>query len=700
MKHPKRTLILLALLIAPTLARLRADVAPQTPDKTLPAAKLNKATEISVKHTAVMSSSESKTIVFVVDEAATTQARSWAYQVTEAGNYQIGMAWVDVDAQGNGVTLKVLAGGNVVKSVTAPAGSAVTRFETRLERLVAGDVIEVAAVPLGGSSYRMGFQVAYGTPTIAGLKIFDVQESGAVGDGKANDLPVIQKLIQAAQEAGGGIIRFDGSKTYYVEGDHCFHLDKKKNIKLEGNGAKIVRHPAFEFAVIKHCENIELNGFTVTHDPLPYFQGRILGYNTQPGKLSMDVEVPQRYAVPQTGKWLNRQFSRSFWEEPGLSRVGRSLHLYMDRVESLDASGRRLRVYFRDDMKTRLETTQTNNAIELVVPEKDCGQRSDHGLAFCLVRDSGRVKVSNVLVHSYCNMGFAPMDNWGPVTFSDVDILTPHPATELFVGWRDGWHVHANRFGILIEKSKFDGGLMYDDLFSPYLVLANVRDVSGNSVRLTNGRMTSWRPGDWISFWDKSQRQRMGMARIATMDAGRPDWLVLDRKLDLKAAHYALNEETFNRDMVIRDCQTTRLGKGASVRLRCPIQFQNCNLDNIHFWIYSGENRSRPRGVVFEDSYIQDRGTVNIDNAWDIAFKRCTLDKTILEFDNVPSAIIEDVQWIHSTQEIARLENGSNLHISGHTTRNGQPSLAPWIRASGSTVRYEAMVNGPDNAGH
>ena len=93
---------------------------------------------------------------------------------------------------------------------------------------MAGDVIEVAAVPLGGSSYRVGFQVAFGTPTFEGLKIFDVQQSGAAGDGKANDLPVIQKLIQAAQAAGGGIIRFDGSKTYYVEGAIVFTWTKRR----------------------------------------------------------------------------------------------------------------------------------------------------------------------------------------------------------------------------------------------------------------------------------------------------------------------------------------------------------------------------------------------------------------------------------------------------------------------------------------
>ncbi|NQU43381.1 hypothetical protein HQ520_08845, partial [bacterium] len=602
-----------------------------------------------------------------------------------------GMAWVDVDAGGGGVTVEISSGGEKIKSLTAQPGHTVTRFETRLEGLTAGDVIQVSAVPQSKSSYRLGFKIAFGTPTFAGKRTFDLHDFGAVGDGKTNDLPAIQKAIQAAQGTGGGVIRFDGAKTYYVKGGHCFHMDNTANIKIEGNGARLVLHPAFEFAVIRHSENIQIDGLTVAYDPLPYFQGHIKGYNIAPGNLSMDIEVPDRYAVPKTGKWLSRQFSRSFWLEPGYKRVGSGQHLYLDRVEALDSTGRSLRVYFRHDMGARLQDTKDHHAIELIVPERDFGHRSDNGLGYCYIHDCGRIALSNIRVENYCNMGFLPMDNWGPITFSNIDIQTPHPETELFVGWRDGWHVHANRFGILIEDSVFDGGIMYDDVFSPYLVLPDVAAAAGNTVKLDNGRMTYWHPGDWISFWDTDQMKRLGMARIAAIQPGDPVVLTLDHELDLPGVRYALNEDTYNRDQVVRNCETTPLGKGASVRLRTPIHFQSCKLDNIHFWTYSGENRSRPRNVVFEDTCIWDRLTLNTDNAWTIAFRRCTLDKTILEFENTPKAVVEDVQWTHSQAPIMRLEKASNVYISGNTTRNGQTDLAPWIEKSDdSTVHFEA----------
>ena len=48
--------------------------------------------------------------------------------------------------------------------------------------------------------------------------------------------------------------------------------------------------------MIKRSENIELSGLTVTHDPPSYFQGRILGYNTQPTVEQVEVvEVEETF---------------------------------------------------------------------------------------------------------------------------------------------------------------------------------------------------------------------------------------------------------------------------------------------------------------------------------------------------------------------------------------------------------------------
>ena len=188
-----------------------------------------------------------ETFVFSVDQAVTGEPKSWTHRVAEAGDYQLGMAWVEVQS-GEEVEVTIMAAGKVVKSLKAQPGLAPQRLETRLENLAAGDEITVKAAPKG-ASYRLGYQIAFGTPTFPDAEVFHVKDFGAVGDGETDDFAAIQKAVAAARESGCGIVRFDGSKTYRVIGktdfteESLFDLKGAKHLKIEGQGAKIVLHP-------------------------------------------------------------------------------------------------------------------------------------------------------------------------------------------------------------------------------------------------------------------------------------------------------------------------------------------------------------------------------------------------------------------------------------------------------------------------
>lgn len=66
----------------------------------------------------------SATVVQTVDEPVATKAGKWTHHVGEAGDYQIGMAWIEVKSRGR-VDLRVLAGGKEIKSLTM-SGNCVT----------------------------------------------------------------------------------------------------------------------------------------------------------------------------------------------------------------------------------------------------------------------------------------------------------------------------------------------------------------------------------------------------------------------------------------------------------------------------------------------------------------------------------------------------------------------------------------------
>ena len=73
-----------------------------------------------------------ETFVSSVDQAITSEPMNWTHRVAEAGDYQLGIAWVEVQS-GQEVEVTIMAAGKVVKSLKSQPGLAPQRLETRLE---------------------------------------------------------------------------------------------------------------------------------------------------------------------------------------------------------------------------------------------------------------------------------------------------------------------------------------------------------------------------------------------------------------------------------------------------------------------------------------------------------------------------------------------------------------------------------------
>lgn len=196
-----------------------------------------------------------ETLVYTVDQAASDKPHSWTHRVVEAGDYQIGMAWVEVS---------IKAGGKMVRSVKARPGLAPQRLDARIEKLAAGDEITVIATPKS-ATYRLGYQIAFGTPTFPGARIFHVKGFGAVGDGVTDDFAAIQRAVAAAREAGCAILQFDGAKSYRAIGlsdfteEALFDLNGAKYLKIEGGRATVLLPPPDSFARVSDAENIQMS---------------------------------------------------------------------------------------------------------------------------------------------------------------------------------------------------------------------------------------------------------------------------------------------------------------------------------------------------------------------------------------------------------------------------------------------------------
>jgi len=634
------------------------------------------------------SSAPGGTLVDSVDQPVTTETLSWTHRVAEAGDYQLGMAWVEV-ISGEQVEVMIVAGGKEVKSLVARPGLTLQRLETRIENLSAGDEITVKATPKG-ASYRLGYQIAFGTPTFPGAKVFQVKDFGAVGDGKTDDFAAIRKAVAAARKSGCGIVRFEKSKTYRAIGltdfteETLFDLKGAKHVKIEGQGSMIVLHPPDSLAVVDGAENIQIDGFKIDYDPKPYYQGMIRKIDVE--AMTIDVDVPERYPVPEVGKNTFRApfFGRSFIPDAPGARSGHGHNIYVEEVTRLD-SERHLRIHLRANamgsdtpdtsLQPRVRHAAEHGATEFVVPHVKYGHRG----VGTSITGSARVTLSNL--HYYCVPHFwLPIThNVGPITLTNVDLKTPHPETELLVSWRDGLHIKNGRWGILIEESDWDGASSYDDSFAIYSRSQKMVVVSEKTMTITPTFLSKepflWRKGDWASVWSPGQKQLRGMGRVVEVDANTGNQtfhVTLESMPDGAAAgDIVLHEESLNRGSLIRNCSTSDIGsENSSTRFRCvDVQFENNRFEDFHFWLHAGPNGPRPRGIIIRDSYLSDREspTLNFQQGLNCLLSGNEFDGVTLNFQDSENMRVEGNCWsgMKDDQMSVKASKGSTVHLGG-----------------------------------
>lgn len=620
----------------------------------------------------------------------------WSHSVDEPGTYQLGMAWVEV-VSGGTVEVSVRAAGETIRRLEAEPRQGPTRFETRLENLAAGDEIEIRADPHNDATYQLAFQLAIATPRFSGMREFPVSEFGAIGDGTTDDFAAVHRAVDAARAAGGGIIRFESGKTYRLVGnddltrEHVFPLQDARNIKVEGNGARLILHPPDGLAHIRRARNIHIDNLHIDYDPLPYYQGDIIDIDME--RMTIDLVVHDRYPVPLTGRNEHYEpfFGRSFTPHAPGSRAGNGHNIYVDLVERI-GNEREIRLHLPGSalgsdtpdapMRPRLQYAKDTGATEFVVPHLIYGHL--HGETF--VHTSSRVKLSNLHWSTVPYFWLDTRDNIGPVTYRNVNLKSNNPETELYVSWRDGMHIKSSRFGLTIEDCDIDGAAMYDDVFAIFTRVHKVIGIDDNTVEMEpafrdHKDIDTWWPGDWVSVWNQDQSELRGMSRLVSVqdviDENR-FYLTLESLPEgTQADDTFINEELLNRNTLIRNCRTSDLGTGnATTRFRASdILFDNNHFEEFSFTVefnpFWGTPRSR--NVVVRDTHIASHGG-RVALQWPIGvrFENSRFHRTTLHATrNAKDIQLEGTEWTDSPDPFLRVGPDSEIRILGNSRVDG-----------------------------
>ena len=674
-------------------------------------------------------------LVAAVDSGKLTGEQSWSYTLKQGGDYQLGTAWVEVLSAGE-VEIVMTLNGKAVKTVTAindpskPKGPTsedygLFRLESRFEELAPGSRIEIKAVPSGDVAYRLAFHLVSTTPTFEGLKVFNAADFGALGDGVQDDMAAIHKVVDAAKAAGGGIIRFEKEKIYRVIGkkdmeyEAVFDLENAVNIKIEGQGSTLVLHPPDGLANIYHARNIQIDGFSIDYAPLPYFQGAITDINLE--AMTMDLKVPDRYPVPETGKTYPKQpiFGRSFIPDFPGARSGSGNNISIDTVSAL-GDERSIRLQFRKTatgthtpnaaMRGRVKRAKEEGATEFVVPHLRYG----HQKGFTHVKESARVKLSNLRYYLVPYFWMSVIGNTGPVTFQNVDLKMKTPETELLASWRDGFHIKNGRYGTLIDSCDMDGAAQYDDTFAIYTRVHKVIDFTENKLHLKPGfsnhkDIATWFKGDWVSIWNADQTEFRGMRRLVQVTdvAGKNRFYLSLESLPAgtQAGDTVINEEVLNRGTLIRNCSTSQVGtENSSTRFRASdIRFENNRFEdfdfNMEFSSFWGTPRAR--GVLVKNCYIGGgQSYIGLSSPIDMLFEDCRFDHLILNGRrNAENIRLKNVSWMNAGEQIIQAGIGSDFHFEGMWEVNGVKvnSVNPDIKKR-INVEMNAEVVFPDGS--
>ena len=534
--------------------------------------------------------------------------------------------------------------------------------------------------------------------------VLKVSEYGAVGDGTTDDSAAIDTVLDMAKLKGQDdtpvVIEFEKDKSYYFRDMNresiIFDLQRYKNLTLRGDNTTIIMDKSLNlitYVNINESENITIEGFNFKfsqpwytlstvdafHQGTPDEGAGSINHVNETDPPYIDITTERTLGITETYTPDNRtEFALPYTE--GMNRS----HMYIDRIEVLDAEEQKYRVYFQDwdDVRTKMSFLEEYGLqFMLGIPYWDRGELSD-GSGSIIVTNTSNVDMKDINVWAATSFVFHMRNNYGDFNIKNCNVTTEPGADEAWAAQVDIFHLKENRCKFVIEDCLLEKA--NDDVFNlstTYLYVDNIMSETEFNMFCKEFDGNYYMPlevGDTITLINEVTGVFVGRTKIKEVveQEGTTNHIIVEDPLPLNGYGTAVYVDSLGQpDSVIRNCTIS-----GTYRFRTPITIENCTLNTLYAWIDNipSVEGPIPRDITFRNcvfnplkapdskvSYIspdymmQIGTTCNIGSgvqphyfAENILFEDCDIDTNMINFmgNTAYVSFIEDGKEVYTVE--------------------------------------------------
>lgn len=415
-------------------------------------------------------------------------------------------------------------------------------------------------------------------------KTFKVDDFGAVGDGKKDDIAAVLAGLAALKQAGpGSRLEFTSGKTYRLgtHEDSIYQIDLQglRDVTVDGQGAMLLTTPEQATIRVKRCEGVTVCNLVIEQDPLAFTQGAVTKVSPEEGQF--EFKVMHGYPpLPTPAQRKERGFMDWRWGafiDPQLRRIRNGVrdHFRVERIDLLEDGNARVTV--QADFASSLAAVRPGDLYVQPIGY-DRRERVDKlsnvgDYAYnILFENSAECALENVTLYSgRSSMGSYIQHNHGRITFRGYRVLVRPGTDRAISNFADAIHCKDNRVGPLIEQCYFQG-MLDDSINMSQNTMMAEKIISPDTFRLTKhpGPMVPWtkesamvREGDRFMVLFPTTGEYLGPFKVTKVGT---DWqtVTLEKPLenvvagqirsttDVNATHF-YNLDQSNAGFVIRN---------------------------------------------------------------------------------------------------------------------------------------------------